>query len=58
MMKFLCGLAFGIFLATAGTSGVAMFIDNGVNKFQNTIKENVRDQNLRTNQQLKYMEKL
>jgi hypothetical protein len=57
-MKFLCGLAFGIFLATAGTSGVAMFIDNGVNKFQNTIKENVRDQNLRTNQQLKYMEKL
>lgn len=54
MIKFLSGIAFGIFLATAGTSGVAMLIDSSVSKFQNTIKESVREQQPRQhNQQLK-----
>jgi len=44
MMKFLCGCAVGIFLATAGTAGIAMLIDSSVSKFQNTIKESVREQ--------------
>lgn len=43
-MKFLCGCAVGIFLATAGTSGIAMLIDSSVSKFQNTFKESVREQ--------------
>ena len=41
MMKFLFGCAFGIFLVTAGTSGIAMLIDSSVSKFQKTIKESV-----------------
>ena len=54
MMKFICGCAVGIFLATAGTSGIAMLIDSGVSKFQNTIKESVREQPPRQyNQQMK-----
>lgn len=54
MIKFLSGIAFGIFLATAGTSGVAMLIDSSVSKFQNTIKESVREQPPRQyNQQMK-----
>jgi len=54
MMKFLFGCAVGIFLTTAGTSGIAMLIDSGVSKFQNTIKESVREQPSRQyNQQLK-----
>jgi hypothetical protein len=54
MMKFLFGCAVGIFLATAGTSGIAMLIDSSVTKFQNTIKESVREQPPRQyNQQLK-----
>jgi hypothetical protein len=53
-MKFLCGCAVGIFLATAGTSGIAMLIDSSVSKFQNTIKESVREQQPRQhNQQMK-----
>jgi len=44
MMKFLFGCAVGIFLTTAGTSGIAMLIDSSVSKFQNTIKESVREQ--------------
>jgi hypothetical protein len=53
-MKFLCGCAVGIFLATAGTSGIAMLIDTTVSKFQNTIKESVREQQPRQhNQQMK-----
>ena len=57
MMKFLFGCAFGIFLETAGTSGIAMLIDTTVSKFQNTIKESVREQP-RNNQNLKHMESL
>ena len=57
MMKFLFGCAFGIFLVTAGTSGIAMLIDTTVSKFQNTIKESVREQP-RNNQNLKHMESL
>jgi hypothetical protein len=54
MMKFICGCAVGIFLATAGTSGIAMLIDSSVSKFQNTIKESVREQQPRQhNQQMK-----
>ena len=53
MMKFLCGCAVGIFLATAGTSGIAMLIDSSVSKFQNTIKESVREQPRQYNQQMK-----
>ena len=53
MMKFICGCAVGIFLATAGTSGIAMLIDSSVSKFQNTIKESVREQPRQHNQQLK-----
>ncbi len=54
MMKFLFGCAFGIFLVTAGTSGIAMLIDSSVSKFQNTIKESVREQPSRQyNQQMK-----
>ena len=56
-MKFLFGCAFGIFLVTAGTSGIAMLIDTTVSKFQNTIKESVREQP-RNNQNLKHMESL
>ena len=57
MMKFLCGCAVGIFLATAGTSGIAMLKATTVSKFQNTIKESVREQP-RNNQNLKHMESL
>ena len=58
-MKFLFGCAFGIFLVTAGTSGIAMLIDTTVSKFQNTIKESVREQQPRqNNQNLKHMESL
>ena len=53
MMKFLCGCAVGIFLATAGTSGIAMLIDSSVSKFQNTIKESVREQPRQYNQHMK-----
>lgn len=53
-MKFLFGCAVGIFLTTAGTSGIAMLIDSSVSKFQNTIKESVREQPSRQyNQQMK-----
>jgi hypothetical protein len=53
MMKFICGCAVGIFLATEGTSGIAMLIDSSVSKFQNTIKESVREQPRQHNQQMK-----
>ena len=58
MMKFICGCAVGIFLATAGTSGIAMLIDSSVSKFQSTIKESVHEQQPQSNQQRKYMESL
>jgi len=58
MIKFLSGIAFGIFLATAGTSGVAMLIDSSVSKFQNTIKESVREQQPRQNNQQMKMESI
>jgi hypothetical protein len=58
MMKFLFGCAVGIFLATAGTSGIAMLIDSSVSKFQNTIKESVREQPQNIQQRNKYMESL
>ena len=58
MMKFLFGCAVGIFLTTAGTSGIAMLIDSSVNKFQNTIKESVREQPQNIQQRNKYMESL
>ncbi len=51
MMKFLFGCAFGIFLVTAGTSGIAMLIDTTVSKFQNTIKESVIENQPQTNHQ-------
>ena len=57
-MKFLCGCAVGIFLATAGTSGIAMLIDSSVIKFQNTIKESVREQQPRQHNQQMKMESL
>ena len=58
MMKFLCGCAVGVFLATAGTSGIAMLIDSSVSKFQNTIKESVREQQPRQNNQQMKMESI
>ncbi len=58
MMKFLCGCAVGIFLTTAGTSGIAMLIDSSVSKFQNTIKESVREQQPRQNNQQMKMESI
>jgi hypothetical protein len=57
-MKFLFGCAFGIFLATAGTSGIAMLIDSTVVKFQNTIKESVREQQPRQNNQQMKLESI
>ena len=51
MMKFLFGCAFGIFLVTAGTSGIAMLIDTTVSKFQNTIKESVIENQPQNNYQ-------
>jgi hypothetical protein len=57
-MKFICGCAVGIFLATAGTSGIAMLIDSSVSKFQNTIKESVREQQPRQNTQQMKMESI
>lgn len=53
MMNFICGCAFGIFVATVGTSGVAKLIDNAVINFQGTIKESVREQSRQNNQQMK-----
>jgi hypothetical protein len=53
MMNFICGCAFGIFIATVGTSGVAKLIDNAVINFQGTIKESVREQPRQNNQQIK-----
>jgi hypothetical protein len=58
MMKFLCGCAVGIFLSTAGTSGIAMLIDSSVSKFQNTIKESVREQPQNNQQRNKYTESI
>lgn len=60
MMKFLCGCAVGIFLATAGTSGIAMLIDSSVSKFQKTIKESVEENQPQNNyqQRNKHMESL
>ena len=58
MMKFLFGCAVGIFLTTAGTSGIAMLIDSSVSKFQNTIKESVREQQPRQNNQQMKMESI
>ena len=58
MMKFICGCAVGIFLATAGTSGIAMLIDSSVSKFQSTIKESVREQQPRQNNQQMKMESI
>ena len=57
-MKFLFGCAVGIFLTTAGTSGIAMLIDSSVNKFQNTIKETVREQPQNNQHRNKYMESI
>ena len=57
-MKFLFGCAVGIFLTTAGTSGIAMLIDSSVSKFQNTIKESVREQQPRQNNQQMKMESI
>lgn len=57
-MKFLFGCAVGIFLVTAGTSGIAMLIDSSVSKFQNTIKESVREQQPRQNNQQMKMESI
>jgi hypothetical protein len=57
-MKFICGCAVGIFLATAGTSGIAMLIDSSVSKFQNTIKESVREQQPQQNNQQMKMESI
>ena len=51
MMKFLFGCAFGIFLVTAGTSGIAMLIDSSVSKFQKTIKESVGENQPAASQQ-------
>ena len=51
MMKFLFGCAFGIFLVTAGTSGIAMLIDTTVSKFQKTIKESVGENQPQNNHQ-------
>jgi hypothetical protein len=60
MMKFICGCAVGIFLATAGTSGIAMLIDSSVSKFQKTIKESVGENQPQNNHQQrnKHMESL
>jgi hypothetical protein len=58
MMNFLCGCAVGIFLATAGTSGIAMLIDSSVSKFQSTIKESVREQPQNNQQRNKYTESI
>ena len=60
MMKFLFGCAFGIFLVTAGTSGIAMLIDTTVSKFQKTIKESVGENQPQINHQQrnKHMESL
>jgi hypothetical protein len=44
MINFVCGMAFGIFLATAGTTGIAKLIDKSVNNFQGVIKESVQEQ--------------
>ena len=58
MMKFLFGCAFGIFLVTAGTSGIAMLIDTTVSKFQKTIKESVGEQQPQNNHQHRNKHKL
>lgn len=43
MINFAFGMAFGIFLATVGTSGVAKLVDKSVNNFQIVIKESVQE---------------
>jgi hypothetical protein len=43
MINFLAGIFVGIFLTTAGASGVSKLIDNSVKSVQTTIKEKVNE---------------
>ena len=43
MINFFAGILVGIFLTTAGASGVSKLIDNSVKSVQTTIKEKVNE---------------
>jgi len=43
MFNFLFGVFVGIFLVTAGASGVSRVIDNGVKSVQTEIREKVKE---------------
>lgn len=42
MTNFIVGTIFGIILATVGASGIAKFIDKGVDQTKVIIQENVK----------------
>ncbi len=39
MFNFISGVIVGIVVATAGFSGIAKMLDNGVDKIKNTVQE-------------------
>jgi hypothetical protein len=41
-MPMLIGIILGIFLCTVGVQGIAKFVDKGVEKTQEVIRENVK----------------
>lgn len=43
MINFFVGVFVGIFLTTAGTSGITKMIDNGVKSVQTEIREKVKE---------------
>jgi hypothetical protein len=43
MINFFMGILVGIFLTTAGASGISKLIDNSVKSVQTTIKEKVSE---------------
>jgi len=43
MFNFISGIVIGIIVATAGFSGIAKMLDNGVDKIKNTVQEQTQE---------------
>ena len=43
MINFISGIIVGIVVATAGFSGIAKMLDNGVDKIKNTVQEQTQE---------------
>ena len=43
MFNFISGIIVGIIVATAGFSGIAKMLDNGVVKIKNTVQEQTQE---------------